>query len=210
MAVGWSGGDERATADADVPGIEKAYRETIAALARAVEARDHYTGAHVERVRRHSMSVARCLGLDATALRHLDFGALLHDVGKIGVPDAVLGKDGPLDAVEWDLMRQHPVIGREVLAGIGFLAPALDAVAYHHERWDGRGYPDGLAGNAIPLLGRIVGVVDAYDAMTSDRPYRAGMPAADALAEIERGRGRQFDPVVVDAFMACVHAPPAA
>jgi HD-GYP domain-containing protein (c-di-GMP phosphodiesterase class II) len=126
---------------------------------------------------------------------------VLHDVGKIGVPDAILHKPGPLDPTEWSLMRHHPDIARRVLEGITFLAPSLDAVAAHHERWDGTGYPGGLAGEAIPLGGRIVAVADAYDAMVSDRVYRAGLPHSAALAELEEGRGTQFDPDVADAFL---------
>jgi HD-GYP domain-containing protein (c-di-GMP phosphodiesterase class II) len=182
--------------------LDGAYLETITALARAVEARDRYTGWHVERVRSYSLEIGTALGLAGDALRQLEFGAVLHDVGKIGVPDAVLGKPGPLDADEWRAMRQHPEIGRRLLEAVSFLAPAIDAVAHHHERWDGMGYPAGLAGQAVPLAGRIVAVGDAFDAMTSDRPYRAGLPVEAALAEIERGRGTQFDPQIAAAFLA--------
>jgi HD-GYP domain-containing protein (c-di-GMP phosphodiesterase class II) len=182
--------------------LDSAYLETITALARSVEARDTYTGTHVERVRLHSRRIGVARGMDSGAIRQLEFGAVLHDVGKIGVPDSILQKHGPLDPVEWTFMRHHPDIGRRVLEGIGFLADALDAVACHHERWDGEGYPGGLAGDAIPLFGRIVAVADAFDAMISDRPYRAGLPLEVALREIERGRGRQFDPDLAAAFLA--------
>lgn len=181
--------------------LDQAYLETISALARAVEARDNYTGGHVERVRQHSSRIGETLGLGGTALRQLEFGAVLHDVGKIGVPDAILAKTGPLGADEWTVMRSHPAIGRRVLEGITILAGALDAVGCHHERWDGEGYPNGLTGDAIPLFGRIVAIADAYDAMVSDRPYRRGLPVSAALAEIERGRGRQFDPDVAALFL---------
>jgi HD-GYP domain-containing protein (c-di-GMP phosphodiesterase class II) len=186
--------------------VEHAYLSTIRALARAIEVRDDYTGGHIERVRGHSVRVGAILGLDESALRQLEYGAVLHDVGKIGIPDAVLGKPGALDADEWVLMRAHPEIGRRMLADVPFLAAALDAVAHHHERWDGRGYPAGLGGEAIPLPGRIVAVADAFDAMTSDRPYRPGLPREVALAEIVRGRGAQFDPAVADAFLTAVAA----
>jgi HD-GYP domain-containing protein (c-di-GMP phosphodiesterase class II)/anti-sigma regulatory factor (Ser/Thr protein kinase) len=182
--------------------LDKAYMETISALARSVEARDSYTGTHVERVRLHSLRIGEARGMSAIALRQLEFGAVLHDVGKIGIPDAILQKPGPLDPAEWTFMRHHPEIGRRVLEGIGFLADALDAVGCHHERWDGGGYPGGLAGEAIPLFGRIVAVADAYDAMITDRPYRTGLRLDVALQEIEHQRGTQFDPDIATAFLA--------
>jgi anti-sigma regulatory factor (Ser/Thr protein kinase) len=182
--------------------LDAAYLETISALARSVEARDSYTGTHVERVRIHSRRIGEAYGMNANALRQLEFGAVLHDVGKIGIPDQILQKPGPLDPEEWTFMRHHPEIGRRVLEGISFLADALDAVGCHHERWDGAGYPGGLAGDAIPLFGRIVGVADAFDAMITDRPYRAGLPVDIALKEIERGRGSQFDPDIARTFLA--------
>lgn len=186
---------------------ERAYLETMTALARAVEARDMYTGSHIERVRSYSLRIAGGLGIAGSAHKQLEYGAVLHDIGKIGIPDAILAKAGPLAPDEWDVMRRHPEIGRRVLEGVSFLAPALDAVAHHHERWDGGGYPGGLAGEAIPMAGRIVAVADAFDAMTSDRPYRSGRPLDVALAEIERGRGTQFDPDAAAAFLA--NPPPA-
>jgi anti-sigma regulatory factor (Ser/Thr protein kinase) len=185
--------------------LDRAYLETVAALARAVEARDGSTGDHVERVRRSSMRLADALQLAGEGRRHLEFAAVLHDVGKLGLPDTVLGKPGPLSSEEWASMRQHPEIGRQVLEGVAFLAPVLDIVATHHERWDGQGYPGRLAGAAIPLAARIIAVADAYDAMTTDRPYRPALPEATARAELERGRGGQFDPQIVDAFLG--HTP---
>jgi HD-GYP domain-containing protein (c-di-GMP phosphodiesterase class II) len=185
--------------------LDAAYLETISALAISVEARDSYTGGHVERVRLHSRRIGEACGLQGAALRQLEFGAVLHDVGKIGIPDDILQKPGRLDPEEWTFMRHHPEIGRRILEGISFLTEALDAVGFHHERWDGAGYPDGLAGDAIPLFGRIVAVADAYDAMVTDRPYRGGLPVDVALSEIERGRGTQFDPDIARAFLA---APP--
>jgi HD-GYP domain-containing protein (c-di-GMP phosphodiesterase class II) len=187
--------------------LDNVHLETITALARAVEARDDYTGGHVERVRRYSLGIAADLGLDGDAARFLEFGAVLHDVGKIGIPDAILRKPAQLDIDEWRLMRRHPEIGRRVMGGIAALTPALDAVASHHERWDGRGYPDGLGGSAIPLAGRIVAVADAFDAMTTDRPYRAALAREVVLAEIERGRGSQFDPDVAAAFLRWLASP---
>ncbi|MGH2519954.1 MAG: HD-GYP domain-containing protein, partial [Chloroflexota bacterium] len=185
--------------------LDKAYLETISAIAKSIEARDYYTGGHVERVRRYGLELAEDVGLEAGRLRELEFGAILHDVGKIGVPDAILTKAGPLDANEWQVMQQHPEIGRRVLEGIGFLARPLDVVLHHHERWDGHGYPQGLVGDGIPLVARIVAVVDAFDAMTSDRPYRQGLPREVALGEIRKGQGAQFDPDLAEAFLK---APP--
>ena len=182
--------------------LDQAYLDTITALAKAVEARDQYTSYHVERVRAESMRIARRFGLSKEALRYLEFGAVLHDVGKLGIPDAILGKPGPLTPVELETMRHHPTIGRRLLEGIRFLGPALPAVESHHERWDGLGYPRGLSKDAIPLEGRIVAVADAYDAMTSDRPYRLGMSDDAARTNIAEGRGSQFAPDVVDAFLA--------
>jgi hypothetical protein len=181
--------------------LDSAYLETVAALARAVEARDGSTGGHVERVRRSSLLLADALQLGGEARQHLEFAAVLHDIGKLGLPDAVLGKPGPLSTEERAVMERHPVIGRQVLEGVAFLAPVLDAVAGHHERWDGQGYPAGLAGTAIPLAARIIAVVDAFDAMTTARPYRPARSVAAARAELARCRGNQFDPDLVDAFL---------
>lgn len=182
--------------------LDGAYLEIITALARAVEVRDEYTGTHVERVCRYSMQIAEALRLADEMLRPLEFGAILHDVGKIGVPDTILGKPAPLNDSEWEVMRRHPEMGRSVLEGISFLAPALNAVSCHHERWDGRGYPYNLAGAEIPLAGRIVAVADAFDAMTTDRPYRRGLPREVALRELECGKGTSFDPEIVDVFVS--------
>jgi HD-GYP domain-containing protein (c-di-GMP phosphodiesterase class II) len=184
--------------------LDRVYLEITAALARAVEARDEYTGSHVDRVSRHAVRIARVLGLGDEGLRQIEFGGVLHDVGKIGVPDAVLGKPGALTPEEWETMRRHPLLGRSMLQGIAFLGPAVDAVAHHHERWDGHGYPFGLAGDEIPLAGRIVAVADAFDAMTTDRPYRRGLTREVAIGELERGKGAAFDHEVVDAFLGTI------
>lgn len=181
--------------------LDEAYLETITALANAVEARDHLTGHHVERVRSMSVRLGQILRLSPVALRQLEFGAVLHDVGKIGLPDAILGKPGALSASELPIMRLHPLIGRRMLEGVSFLHPALPAVEAHHERWDGTGYPHGLSGENIPIAGRIVAVVDAFDAMTSDRPYRSALSIETVRAVLLAGRGTQFDPTVVDVFL---------
>ncbi|HWI71133.1 MAG TPA: HD-GYP domain-containing protein, partial [Baekduia sp.] len=165
----------------------------IDALGRLLDLRDSYTAAHSGEVGPLCASVGARLGLTLTELQDLDAAARLHDLGKIGVPDVVLNKPGPLSAAEWDVMRRHPVWGAEALA----LVPGTDAVAAivraHHERWDGAGYPDGLAGDAIPLAARIIAVADAWHAMTSDRSYRRALDAEHARQELADGAGSQFD-----------------
>ena len=174
---------------------------TVSALAKAIEARDRHTGKHIERVREYSIAIARQLGLHEDDVWRIGVGAVLHDLGKIGVPDAVLNKRGVLTRAETDVMRRHPVIGAGLLEADPALALALPAVVHHHERWDGSGYPYGLAGERISLDGRIVAVADAYDAMISDRPYRARLSEQRALQEIAAGIGTQFDPNVARAFL---------
>ena len=181
--------------------LDQAYLETISALANAVEARDHVTGHHVERVRSMSVRLGQILKLSPEDLRQLEFGAVLHDVGKIAMPDSILGNPGALSASEILIMQQHPLIGRKMLEGVSFLHLALPAVEAHHERWDGTGYPHGLSGEGIPIAGRIVAVVDAFDAITSDRPYRAARSIETARAVLLAGRGSQFDPLLIDQFL---------
>ena len=174
--------------------LESHYTETIEALVSALEARDPYTQEHAGRIRETSMALAVALQVPSEERRAVRLGAILHDVGKIGVSDSILRKPGPLTRGEWILMRAHPVIGENMLRGIDFLHTALPVVRHHHERWDGKGYPDGLAGDKIPVGARIVAVCDAFDAMTSDRPYRPRMPLPSACEELERNAGTQFDP----------------
>ena len=174
--------------------LEANYTETIEALVSALEARDPYTRKHAGRIRDTTMALAVALQVPLEERRSVRLGAILHDVGKIGVADSILRKPGPLTESEWILMRAHPVIGEHMLRGIDFVTPALPVVRHHHERWDGRGYPDGLAGTAIPMGARIVAVCDAFDAMTSDRPYRPRMPVSAACDQLARGAGGQFDP----------------
>src|SRR5687767_4812503 len=174
---------------------------SVASLARAIEARDRYTGAHIERVREYSVAIARQLSLSEEDVWRIGVGAVLHDLGKMGVPDAVLNKPGALTRAETDVMRRHPVVGAGLLDADPVLAVALAAVVYHHERWDGSGYPYGLAGHRIPLDGRIVAVADAYDAMISDRPYRERRSVQQALQEIAAGMETQFDPEIARAFL---------
>ena len=182
--------------------LSESYGVTVQALATAIEAKDHTTGGHIERVRDLGLLLARELGLRDVRDPQMAYGFLLHDVGKLGVPDAVLRHPGRLSDDAWDIMRRHPEEGVRILSEIPFLDRALDVVRHHHERWDGSGYPAGLAGEEIPLWARIFSVVDALDAMTADRPYRAAMSYADALAEIRRHSGTQFDPAVVEALAA--------
>jgi two-component system, cell cycle response regulator len=184
----------------------QAYRAVIRSLAAALEARDGYTGEHSDDVHALALAVATELGLDGAACAEVETVALLHDIGKIGVPDHVLHKPGPLDDEEWRLMREHPVIGARILSPLPGLSAVATAVRHEHERWDGTGYPDGLAGEAIPLASRIVLACDAYHALVSDRPYRRALSAQDARAELRRCAGTQFDPRVVDAIVSLAHA----
>ena len=174
----------------------------VRALLAALDARDQYTGAHSEAVVSLAGTVARRLRLPAEEVADVEHVALLHDIGKIGVPDRVLQKPGKLSPDEWRTMCEHPVIGERIVRSIGSLAHLACAIRAEHERWDGRGYPDRLAGEAIPLASRIILACDALHAMTSDRPYRAAMPLCDAVDELEGNAGSQFDPGVVEALVA--------
>ncbi len=181
--------------------LEDAYVQTVFALAKAVEAKDTYTADHAEQLADLAERVAKNLGVvDPDELRALRFGAMLHDVGKIGVPDSILKKPGPLTPDEWKVMRQHPVIGSRILGTVARLRSAAQVVRHHHERWDGKGYPDGLAGEAIPLSARILTVVDSYSAIVDARVYKAARNHSEAIDELVRSRGSQFDPTVVQAF----------
>jgi putative nucleotidyltransferase with HDIG domain len=184
----------RSTADA--------YTSTLSALVAALDAREHETSDHSQRVVRYTMAVSRRMGIDGEDLDQIARGALLHDIGKIGVPDSILLKAGPLTPAEWIEMRKHPEIGHQILQSIGFLSKAADIVLAHQERWDGGGYPRGLRGGQIPLGARIFAIADTLDAMTSDRPYRRGVSFEEARAEIARCSGTQFDPACVEAFLA--------
>jgi response regulator RpfG family c-di-GMP phosphodiesterase len=177
---------------------------TIQALAAAVEARDYGTGRHLRRVTDLACACMEQVDMELAANEELGYGFLLHDVGKIGIPDAVLKKPGPLDDREWASMRQHPQIGVRIVDPIGFSPVATDVILCHHERWDGSGYPHGLAGQEIPITARAFSVADAFDAMTSDRPYRPAMPKEEAKTVIRLDRGHRFDPDVVDAFFEVV------
>jgi len=189
-----------------VDDLKRSEEETVRRLAAAVEARDHETAEHIERVGEFSALVANYLGLDDTQCELLRRSSTLHDVGKIGVPDEILLKPGPLTPGEVLAMQRHAKIGHDILSGSGLdLLDLAATIAWtHHERIDGTGYPRGLAGSEIPLEGRIVAVVDVYDALTSDRPYRPGLTHEDALALMREGSGTHFDAIVLDAFMRAV------
>ena len=180
--------------------LENAYRSTLKALTAALEARDAETHGHSERVVTFSLRLGREYGLSGKEMKALEFGSLLHDIGKIGVPDAILRKPSKLTDEEWVRMREHPTHGQSILRGIKFLEGAALVVAQHHEKWDGSGYPLGLVGNDIDVCARIFAVADAFDAITSDRVYRKGRPYDAAAAELDEWSGRQFDPKIVEAF----------
>jgi putative nucleotidyltransferase with HDIG domain len=180
---------------------ERTYDTTLQALSNALDVRDSETEGHSRRVVEYMELIIGELSIVHAQLPMLRRGALLHDIGKIGVPDNVLRKPGALSESEWTLMKRHPEHGARIIAQIPFLEEVSRIVRHHHERWDGKGYPDGLAGEAIPLGARIFAVADSFDAMTSDRPYRRAMSVEDACAEVARCRGTQFDPTVVAAFL---------
>jgi len=192
--------DMTAALQAQIREREEAYFRNLEALARAIDARDPYTFEHSARVAAISQELAEAMGLPPTDLVTLRRAGLLHDIGKIGVPDRILGKTSPLTDEEWASIRRHPVIGFDMLKDVPFLQPSLDPVRHHHERWDGEGYPDRLKGISISPLARIVTVADAFDAMTSDRPYRKGFSFEFAAKTIMSEAGRQFDPAVVEVF----------
>jgi putative nucleotidyltransferase with HDIG domain len=178
-----------------------AQHDAIEALAVALLERDRYTGEHSEAVIEMSGSVARNLGLNAAGVERVRSAALLHDIGKVAIPDEILHKPGPLTDEEWKLMRQHPVIGERILRVLPGLGSVARIVRHEHERWDGHGYPDGLAGEEIPLGSRIIIAADTYHAITSDRPYRAAKSHNDAVDELTRCAGSQFDPKVTAALI---------
>jgi len=183
--------------------LQDAYRQTAMALADAVDVRDRGTGLHAQRVRRYALDLAEAVDSSLLEDPSLEYGFLLHDVGKIGISDHILLKQGPLNAEERELVHAHPTIGAQILHNVAMLqGGGIDVVRHHHERWDGAGYPDRLAGEQIPLGARIFAVADTLDAMTSSRPYRAALGWPIAVEEIQAQSGRQFDPVVVQAFLA--------
>jgi HD-GYP domain-containing protein (c-di-GMP phosphodiesterase class II) len=187
--------------------LERAYLGTAEALAAALEAKDAYTADHARKIAGQAEAIGRRLGLGEQQLRDLRLGAVFHDIGKIAVPEAILNKPGPLTPEERAVMERHTIVGEQILAPVESLAGVRKLVRHEHERWDGAGYPDGLAGEAIPLGARIILACDALHAMTSDRPYRRALPAEVAYEELRRHAGTQFDPRVVDALLAELGAP---
>jgi putative nucleotidyltransferase with HDIG domain len=180
--------------------LQRSYMATVRALSNAVEARDAYTGKHAERVAAYGLQIARAMHLPLADAPEIEFGFLLHDIGKLAIPDAILYKPGALTDEERALMARHPSIGAEIVSGIEFLADAAAIVRSHHERWDGSGYPDGLTKTAIPLAARVFAVADVFDALTTDRPYRPASTLPVARAMILAEKGTHFDPSVADAF----------
>ena len=195
---------------AESPGVAPALAagaqaDVVSALVSALQERDRYTGDHSESVVDVAGRVAEALGVAPAEVERIRTAALLHDIGKVGVPDKVLHKPGPLDDDEWELMREHPAIGERILRAIPGMGQVAKIVRHEHERWDGSGYPDGLAGADIPLGSRIILACDAYHAMTSDRPYRAAMSHTDAVGELTAGAGTQFDPEVCQALVGYLY-----
>lgn len=188
-----------------IAALERGTLETVRSLTGAIDAKDPYTRGHNARVAALAVEIGRELGCDAATLQALEYGGLLHDVGKIGVPEALLRKTVPLTGPEMSLMRQHPAIGADIVREVELLRDALPAIRNHHERWDGGGYPDGLVGPAIPIVARIVNAADTWDACTSSRPYQPALEAAEVLGILVRLRGAQIDPAVHDALLAVLH-----
>lgn len=199
--IGETAGEGRSDLVRSFVEIERAYEATLSGWIRAVDLRDHETEGHSRRVTELTVELARAFGLSGEALVNVRRGALLHDVGKMALPDRVLLKPGPLDAEERELVHRHPEFAREMLSGIDFLSPALPIPVAHHERWDGTGYPRGLAGEKIPFEARLFAVVDVWDALRFDRAYRAGWPAERVAEHLRAESGTAFEPRVVEAFL---------
>ena len=183
---------------------QRAYEATVSALCQAVETKDFYTRGHSERVSRGAVMIATEIGMRPERVGAIRYAGMLHDVGKLGVPTSVLQKRGSLTDDEYAAVQLHPMRGLDIVREIGFLDEALAGIMHHHERIDGRGYPMGLAGDEIPEFARVLGVADAFDAMTSDRSYRGARPIPEAVAELRKWAGKQFDPAFVDAFVSAI------
>lgn len=181
--------------------LKKAYLDSVKVLAEAIDAKDTYTRGHSDRVRRMSLQIAVSLGFTEERREVLEYGALLHDIGKIGIEDEILRKPGPLSPEEFQTIQQHPLVGVKIVEGIEFFKDKIPMIRSHHEHFDGKGYPDGLVGEAIPLEARIIAVPDAFDAMASLRPHRRAMSLEDILLEMEKYKGKQFDPNILEVFL---------
>jgi len=188
--------------------LKAAYDATIEGWSRAMDLRDRETEGHSQRVMRLTLQIAKAVGMDPDELIHIRRGALLHDMGKLGVPDAILHKPDKLNDEEWELMRQHPHLAYEMLYPIVYLRPALDIPYCHHEKWDGTGYPRGLKGEQIPLAARVFAIVDVWDALTSDRPYRLAWTRKDTLTYMREQTGKHFDPKVAEIFFRVIEESP--
>ena len=186
---------------------EGASRTVIEALARAMTARDGFTHQHAQRVQRYAAALAQIVCVDdQPMLEAIDGAALLHDIGKLGIPDRLLQKPGPLTPDEYDLVKQHAILGADILSAMAFPGPLALIVRHHHENWDGTGYPDGLRGETIPIGARVLAIVDCYDALTSDRPYRRALSHDRATAMILERRGTMYEPAIADAFSRIIDA----
>ncbi len=181
--------------------IQKVYLSTIEVLATAIDAKDPYTQGHSRRVTQYSVAIAEEMNLTPKEVEDIRYAGLLHDVGKIGIKDSIIRKPGRLTDEEYAIIKKHPAIGAKILRPVDFLADKIPGVLHHHEYYDGRGYPDHLTGENIPLAGRIICVADAFDAMTTNRPYRKGLTVKTAVGELKKFSGKQFDPICVDAFL---------
>lgn len=186
--------------------LQTTYVSTLKTMVSIIEAKDSYTKGHTERVTSYALAIAGRLGLNEKETRAITFGALLHDIGKLGVMDNIIHKSGKLSDDEWDLLKSHPVISAEIVDKMEFLTGVSEIVKHHHENWDGRGYPDGLLGDGIPLGARIVTVADAFDAMTTDRSYRRALSTEQAIERLEAGAGTQFDPRVIRVFVRYIRS----
>ncbi|HUW22841.1 MAG TPA: HD-GYP domain-containing protein [bacterium] len=181
--------------------MQDTYLGTIQTLARAIDAKDPYTKGHSDRVTRYAVKIAREMNLSESAIRNIEYSALIHDIGKIGIQESILTKKGALSGTEYEIVKMHPLIGESIITPVKFLNGIAPLILYHHERFDGKGYLEGLRGEAIPLGARIISVADAFDAMTSDRPYRKALTRKKAREELEKESGKKFDPRVVEAFL---------
>ncbi|NMB58198.1 MAG: HD-GYP domain-containing protein, partial [Chloroflexi bacterium] len=181
--------------------LAEAYETTLEGWAQALELREHETAGHSKRVIKYTVSLAKAFGYNGKDLINIRRGASLHDIGKMGIPDEILLKKGPLTAQEWKVMRKHPIYAYRLLSRIPYLTPALDIPYYHHEKWDGTGYPNGLKGTEIPLPARIFSVIDVWDALSSNRPYRKAWPPDQVVQYLKDQAGKQFDPDIVNTFI---------
>lgn len=188
--------------------LQETYLATMKSLATVIEAKDQTTRGHLDRTQAYGLALARRIAPDLAEDPTLGYGFFLHDIGKVGIPEHILCKAGPLSVDEWTVMRNHPIIGAQIVAPIAFLSSSVELIRHHHERFDGTGYPDGLAGEEIPLAARVFSVADSFDAMTSDRPYRDSIGVERALAEIRGGSGTQWDPDVVKVFVQMIEDGP--